>query len=169
MTPAGSAPDPAGDSILLGEDSQGFYFRVTGSVRAAGCYPLREDILQRLDGSPAGVWADLTSCRYMDSTFIGLLVAMDSKLRKNGGRRLVFTGISPECLEALSRLGLGKVLSMDPVNAAFPSDMRPILGGKPGAEFVLDAHEALMERSEEARKKFGLLREMLLKKLKKEE
>jgi hypothetical protein len=39
---------------------------------------------------------------------------------------------------------------------------------RPGAEFILRAHEALMETSEEARKKFALLKEMLERKLKTE-
>jgi hypothetical protein len=39
---------------------------------------------------------------------------------------------------------------------------------RPGADFILSAHEALMETSEEARKKFALLKEMLERKLRKE-
>jgi hypothetical protein len=37
---------------------------------------------------------------------------------------------------------------------------------KPGAEFILKTHEALMETSEEARRKFALLKETLEQKLK---
>jgi anti-anti-sigma regulatory factor len=170
MTPEGQVPAPAGDSILLGEDGRGFYFRVTGSVRAVDCYPLREDILERLEAgkAPADVYADLSSCRYMDSTFIGLLVAMDSRLKKGGLGRLRFTGISHECMEALSRLGLDRVFSTEIVRADFPKNMRALRCEKPGVDFILKAHEALMESSEEARKKFGLLRETLFKKLKKQ-
>jgi hypothetical protein len=36
---------------------------------------------------------------------------------------------------------------------------------KPGAEFILKTHEALMETSAEAKKKFGLVMEILAKKL----
>lgn len=39
---------------------------------------------------------------------------------------------------------------------------------RPGADFILSAHEALMETSDEARKKFGLLKEILERKLRKE-
>jgi len=37
---------------------------------------------------------------------------------------------------------------------------------KPGADFILKTHEALMETSEEARRKFALLKETLEQKLK---
>ena len=41
-------------------------------------------------------------------------------------------------------------------------------GGRPATEFVLRAHEALMETSDQARQKFELLREQLARKLKAE-
>ena len=40
--------------------------------------------------------------------------------------------------------------------------------GKPGADFILTAHEALMETSDEARKKFRLVKEILERKVRKE-
>jgi anti-anti-sigma factor len=171
MNPADEDQSHAGDSILLGEDSRGIFFQARGHVRAMNCFPLREEVLPRLEGggSPVAVYVDLSACRYMDSTFIGLLVAMDGRLKKNACGHLHIVNPSPECLDSLSRLGLEKVLSMEKGAVDFPPDMRPVqTGGKPGAEFILKAHEALMESSEEARKKFSLLKEVLQKKLKKE-
>jgi hypothetical protein len=49
-----------------------------GSIRASQCFPLREGILAQLEKGHAtpAVYADLSRCDYMDSTFIGLLVAI---------------------------------------------------------------------------------------------
>jgi anti-anti-sigma factor len=157
------------DPILIAEDGRGVFLKASGHIRALDCYPLREELLSRLDcpKSPTAVFIELSDCRYMDSTFIGLLVAMDGRLKSHGGRLRVFNP-SAECLESLGRLGLDRVLSVEHGPLELPPGSRPLpYRGSPGAEFVLKAHEALMEKSEEAKKKFSLLKEMLEKKLRK--
>jgi hypothetical protein len=106
----------------------------------------------------------------MDSTFIGLLVAMDKKLRKATGARLNVLRPSPESVDILSQIGLQKYLHILQEDIPFPAVMEALASDvqRPGAEFILRAHEALMETSEEARKKFALLKEMLERKLKTE-
>jgi anti-anti-sigma factor len=158
------------DAIFLGSDERGHHLQVRGSIRATHCYPLRERLLSRLDqpGPVPAVFADLSECTYMDSTFIGLLVAVDKKLQKRGdGERLHVLRPTPECRDILEQIGLMEFLLIEDRSVPAPTDMADISGGqgKPGADFVLRAHEALMETSEEAKKKFGLLREMLEQKL----
>jgi anti-anti-sigma factor len=160
------------DSLLLGSDPRGWFVTARGSIRAMLCFPLRDELLARLDDlqDTAGVFVDLAECRYMDSTFIGLLVAMDRRLRGGGGGRLHLLRPSPECRDLLGQLGLLEVLRIDEEAPVPPDGMREIAerAEKPGAEFILKAHEALMETSEEARKKFSVLKEMLERKLKSE-
>ncbi len=157
------------DALFLGADQRGVFLRARGHIRAPLCYPLRDGLLDRLDGGdpiPA-VFIDLSECRYMDSTFIGLLVAIDKRLQKISGARLHLLRPSPECIDILSQLGLQDFLLIDRDGPVLPADMEELSSslGRPGADFVLKAHEALMETSEEARKKFALLKEMLEKKL----
>ncbi len=164
-----AAATPSADSILAGSDSRGWFITARGSVRATLCYPLRESILARLEDSdwvPA-VYVDLSSCTYMDSTFIGLLVAIDRKLQKGSGGRLHVVQASAECLDLLGELGLQDILLFDPAPPLPPQEMKEIasLPGRPGADFILRAHQALMDTSEEARKKFALLRSELERKL----
>ena len=81
-----------------------------GSIRATLCYPLRERLLARLEDStdvPA-VFVDLSECVYMDSTFIGLLVAVDRRLRKGSGGRLHILRPSPPCMELLPAAGAAR-------------------------------------------------------------
>jgi anti-anti-sigma factor len=160
------------DALLVGKDERGYHLQALGSIRAPLCYPLRESLLSRLEessGIPA-IFVDLSRCSYMDSTFIGLLVAMDKRLQKGSGGRLHILAPSGECLDLLRQIGLVEYLLVEDQPAVLPEGMTAVSpeGLKPGAEFVLRAHEALMETSEEARRKFGLLKEMLERKLKAE-
>ena len=160
------------DALLSGSDSRGAFLRARGSIRAPLCYPLRESLLARLEESsdiPA-VFVDLSDCDYMDSTFIGLLVALDRRLRKGSGGRLHVLRPSARCRELLQQMGLVDLLLVEEQAVTMPEHMEEVEkpAGRPGTEFVLRAHEALMETSEEARKKFALLREELERKLRAE-
>lgn len=160
------------DAILLGRDERGYFIVARGSIRAQLCYPLRDAVLARLEEAeraPA-VYADLSECQYMDSTFIGLLVGIDKRLRASSGGRLHVLRPSLECLDILGQIGLRDFLLIEDQEQRNPPLMSEISPdtGTPGAEFVLRAHEALMETSEEARKKFSLLQKMLEKKINQE-
>ncbi|MGA2640954.1 MAG: STAS domain-containing protein [Spirochaetia bacterium] len=160
---------PPADSILVGSDNRGWFITARGGIRATLCFPLRETLLARLEDSadvPA-VYVDLGQCSYMDSTFIGLLVAIDRRLQKGSGGRLHVMQASPECLDLFRQLGLQDFLVFDAAPTPPPPEMKEPAPapGRPGADFVLHAHEALMDTSEEARRKFGLLREELERKL----
>lgn len=159
---------PGTDVILVGEDDRGFFLAARGSIRAALCFPLRELLLDRLEEKSdlAAVYGDLSRCLYMDSTFIGLLVAIDRKLQKGSGGRLHVVDPSPECLDLFRQLGLEDILLVETGDLRLP-EMRGLdaPSGRPGADFVLRAHEALMETSEQARRKFGMLRDVLERKL----
>jgi anti-anti-sigma factor len=161
------------DALLVGKDERGYFLQALGSIRAMLCYPLRESLLARLEESsqvPA-IFVDLSQCLYMDSTFIGLLVAMDKRLQRgSSGGRLHVLRPSEQCLELLRQIGLVDIMLIEDADVAPPRSMQEVSADAlaPGAEFVLRAHEALMETSEEARRKFGLLKEMLERKLKSE-
>lgn len=160
------------DSLRVGSDGRGTFLAARGSIRAPLCYPLRESLLARLEESrdiPA-VFVDLSECQYMDSTFIGLLVAMDRRLRNGSGGRLHIVQPTDACRELLQQMALLEVLVVEDSPVRFPERMEEVEkpAGRPATEFVLRAHEALMETSEEARRKFALLREQLERKLKSE-
>jgi anti-anti-sigma factor len=161
-----------GDVLRVGLDARGAFISARGSIRASLCYPLRETLLARLEETvdiPA-VFVDLSQCDYMDSTFIGLLVAMDRRLRKGSGGRLHVVRPSGACRELLRQMGLEELLVVDDTAMELPVSMEEVEKpqGRPATEFVLRAHEALMETSEEARRKFALLREELERKLRAE-
>jgi anti-anti-sigma factor len=172
MTGSEAHSTPAGDVLRVGTDARGAFVAAFGSIRAALCYPLRETLLARLEETadiPA-VFVDLSRCEYMDSTFIGLLVAMDRRLRKGSGGRVHVIRPSTPCRELLRQMGLQELLLVEEAAVELPASMEEVEkpSGRPATEFVLRAHEALMETSEEARRKFALLREELERKLRAE-
>lgn len=157
------------DMILIGRDPRGYFLVARGNIRATLCYPLREALLAQLETAdiPA-VYVDLSECRYMDSTFIGLLVAIDKKLQKGSRGRLHVLRPTAECRDILEQMGLKNFLLIEERDMQAPESMAVLTPNeeKPGAEFILRTHEALMETSEEARRKFALLKETLEQKLK---
>jgi anti-anti-sigma factor len=162
--PANNAPD----AIFQGEDARGIWIGACGHVRAHTCFPLRDSVLPRLDGPgpvPA-VSVDLSACTYMDSTFVGLLVAID-RAQKRAGARLRMLSPTSACTDIIAQLGLDRIFAPPepgpwsvPAGADLVSADRP-----PSPEFLLDVHVALMEASGPARETFGLLREVLEKRV----
>jgi anti-anti-sigma factor len=116
------------DTLLLGADERGVFVRAQGSIRATLCFPLRDALLGKIDKGLAvpAVFIDLSECRYMDSTFIGLLVAMDKKLRKATGARLNVLRPSPESVDILSQIGLQKYLHILQEDIPFPAVMEAL-------------------------------------------
>jgi anti-anti-sigma factor len=156
------------DTLKVGSDERGVFISARGEIRAALCFPLREMLLDPADAAgPPAVHVDLSACSYMDSTFIGLLVAVDRRLHRASAGRLHVISPSAAARDILGQIGLMDFFLVVEEGPAEPALMREITptGEKPAAEFVLKAHEALMETSEEARKKFALLKEMLERKL----
>jgi anti-anti-sigma factor len=158
--PANNAPD----AIFQGEDARGIWVGACGHVRALTCFPLRDSVLPRLDGpGPVPpVTVDLSACAYMDSTFVGMLVAID-RAEKRAGARLRLLSPTPACVDIIAELGLDRVFAPPepgpwpvPAGADLVSADRP-----PSPEFLLDVHEALMEASGPARERFGLLKQVL--------
>ena len=159
----------ASDTLRMGRDERGYFITARGAIRAQLCSSLRELLLEKLDEGarvPA-VYVDLSACRYMDSTFIGLLVAADKRLHKSSGGRLHVLSPSPEARDTLAQIGLLGYFLIEESMLPEPADMQDIAqpAKRPGPELLLQAHEALMETSEDARKEFRLLKDLLEEKL----
>lgn len=109
---------------------------------------------------------DLEACKGMDSTFMGTLAGLSSKISEIGGKVQV-TGADEKIRASLEDLGLDFLLEInpeDPVWADFQDKARDLLkpkvaGMKAGtvlhSRHVLEAHEILSAANEENRKKFS--------------
>lgn len=109
---------------------------------------------------------DLAACTGMDSTFMGTLAGLSSKISEIGGKVQVM-GADEKIRNSLEDLGLDFLLEINPKDPAwsgFEEKARDLLkpkvaGMKAGtvlhSKHVLEAHEILSAANEENEKKFS--------------
>ena len=70
------------EALLFAERDNKVYIRAFGHITAAACGTLKARIFERFESSPSpdNLYVDLSSCEYMDSTFMGLLVGFNKRL-----------------------------------------------------------------------------------------
>jgi anti-anti-sigma factor len=157
--------------IQYKEEEEIIYIKAEGHITANNCYILRKRLFNRLDREPPvkEIYADLSDCLYMDSTFIGILIGINKKFKNSCGKKINIVCPSTECCKLFEGLGISKLLHMEETNITLPQEMEIISQQhKPSTDMLLNAHENLIETSDENKKKFKLLKEILERKLKKE-
>ncbi len=155
--------------IHLGEKDHTLFIRPYGHMTANFCSDLRSRTSQRIsrEDSPERIVVDLSQCTYMDSTFMGLLVGLNKKLGQLNKDKLVVYRPTKEAADLLDGLGLKGYLTFDwDTPWVFPQEMETISGKtRATADFILKAHEHLMDLSRENRDKFSSLRSVLKKQI----
>lgn len=96
---------------------------------------------------------DLEKCTYMDSTFMGTLAGLGSKLKPEPDGSVKIVNVSERNLELLQNLGLDRVVNISLTGVDFhqpkPSELEPAenpeLSKRELNEEMLEAHETLTE------------------------
>jgi hypothetical protein len=105
----------------------------------------------------------------MDSTFMGLLIGFNKKFYNRHKKKMNIIHASEESFSHLAELGLDKILNFvgnEDKGIEFPEKMEIISQKeKITPEFILKAHEELIEVSEDNRARFKLVKEILSKQL----
>jgi len=153
------------EAIFYQEDDSGLFIKAEGHITAAVSVDLRELILGRLGQTPVPpiLAADLSSCEYMDSTFMGLLVGFHKRYKALTGRGLSILRPTQECIKLLSSLGILKLMTV--VTSPQPPSPKTWKGLRasrgPSPEILLKAHQNLSELSPENAKMFSTLQSVL--------
>lgn len=110
------------------------------------------------------VLLDLGPCESIDSTFMGNLVCLASRLEEQGGDLTVYN-LGPHCRDQLDLLGAGAFLRLradgDFENLEY-TRMPPVVGdARRRVELIRDAHACLCRLSETNRERFGPFLETL--------
>lgn len=117
---------------------------------------------------------DLEACTGMDSTFMGFLAGLSSRVSKQGGGVMIASP-GDKNRRSLEDLGLDCMLSIDPPDASWQGEEEEIRGklkpfrssrmpdAKERARHVLDSHQTLASTSEENAKRFATVLQMLEK------
>jgi anti-anti-sigma factor len=147
------------------------YLRAQGHMTALYCADIKEYLNEKIqeDKELEEVVFDLSSCEYMDSTFMGLLVSLNKRLQRDIGKKLELQNPSSQCLSLLKNLGILKLLAILSEEISFPDRMEELEHHQdPDPRFILDSHEALMELNGKNHKEFSLLSQILKKQLDKD-
>ncbi len=143
---------------------QAIFIRACGHSTAAICPVLKTRIFARLESEPkvSGLFFDLGDCEYMDSTFLGLIVGAHKLFSRLSGRPLVLLHVNDTCRGLLRTIGVLSIVELSSEDVPFPEDMEELRGGsRASPQFILDAHDELSGLSEENRKQFATLTEVL--------
>ena len=140
--------------------------RVCISVRGRATHlhgpPLREFANEMMRRGYDRFELDLGRCTYMDSTFLGVLASLSSRLAQSGFSRWSVYRITPRTLELFTTLGVDRFFEMDSPAATArrppPADLQAVAAGRPEsgawAGTVLAAHEFLVEVDERNEPRF---------------
>jgi len=156
------------NEILFCEYDNRIYIKAKGHITAPICFGLRQRVFNRLDTTPEldGIYSDLSECHYMDSTFMGLLIGFNKKFNNLYHKKINIIAPSTESYNHLAELGLDRILIFTDYKIDFPEKMEVISHKeKITPEFILKAHEELIEISEDNRERFKLVKEILSKQL----
>ncbi len=136
------------------------WIRCEGKGSFLNSPPLKAFGLERIVAGETCLVVDLQACTGMDSTFMGTLAGMASRLSANQGATLQIAAANERNRHSLEDLGLDFLLEINPANAAWLGSVESIraalkphrqatpLGQLQQTKHVLEAHKVLSEANE---------------------
>ncbi len=156
------------DAILYGEDHNDIFIRALGRMTVNICYELRDRVFNRLDDPPpvGNIYIDLSRCDYMDSTFMGIVLGINKKMKRTAHLGVTVVCPTDECSNLFLGLNILKLFTVRDSSVSFPERLETIsVREKPGPDIILYAHDDLIEVSEANADKFKVLRGILQKRV----
>jgi len=159
------------ERILFKYQEDKIYISVIGSANSNNCLELKDEINRLFDKASyiKNAYIDLKECNYMDSTFMGILVGINSKLKEqeeveynNDQNNLYIVTPSKEAWSLLEDMSISYLSIRIDKKMDFP-DLEDKSGNKRNIEDtdVLESHENLINISSKNKKRFGLLYDLL--------
>lgn len=153
------------EQIEIGVSDRRLFVRPIGHVTAKLCQVLKTRLFSLIE--TAGfeqIEFDMSACKYMDSTFLGLLLLLEKSARAHGFKPVTMHQTNDVCRSLLSTMGMerkfifidtpcGEYKRLDTLAA--PRDV--------SAQFLLETHRELAQLSPENEEKFRLLTSLLEK------
>lgn len=160
--------------VLVGPIEKGYLIKVVGRGTMEFCsqiFELLSDKIENADKDSIGnIYFELSEANYLDSSFIGVIVSVEKKLKKLTGNEVIILNPTDKVKEILSTMGLLELLPIqdnaslkniqvnEEIQKKLQKDYKDI-------ELLLKSHQNLMELNSENKKRFGLVEEMLKKEL----
>jgi anti-anti-sigma factor len=152
------------EAIFYKETDDSIFVKARGHITAAFCSDLKKRTFERIEKEAPikAIVIDLSECSYMDSTFMGLIVGFKKMLSRHPETAVTLVRPDPVCMGLLKSIGLTRLVAISDQSLDLPPYMENIAGKEAAtAEFLLDAHENLMEISDENKARFSVLSKVL--------
>ena len=156
------------NQLLIASKGNDLYLQALGHITANLCFPLRSMIMKRMSSFsvPFEINIDLSQTSYMDSTFLGIMVALDKGLFAKLKTHVYIVCPNEISVKLLKNMGLERFLKVkdqprpdDLVFERFDDSIE--MDELEQLKIVLDSHDKLCELSEENQKRFGALCKIL--------
>jgi anti-anti-sigma factor len=109
--------------IRVHQDPQVLTFRVSGRATMQQSPAFLRAAARSLAGGITSLRVDLHDCAYMDSTFLGSLLALKRQVdAQGGGRDFALLAPSPQCMGLLQQMGMDRVLRITGEAANLPDN-----------------------------------------------
>lgn len=160
------------DKYLYGEHEDNIFIKIVGNATMKNSKTLEELLNQILEGETKQIILDFEECNYMDSTMLGLIAKTAIKIKKTWKMSIYGIKLSNMVKTSLNSTGVDKLMTILE-KSDFEEYESRVLENKDfddkteKAEHILEAHKTLMDLSEENKKVFKNVVNLLEKELNK--
>jgi anti-anti-sigma factor len=157
--------------VLVGAIDHSYIVKVVGKGTMEFCSDLFQYLSNKIDGEfVESIYFDLSQATYLDSSFIGVVVSVQKKLKKIKNSNVIILNPSDKVKEILNTMGLLDIMPIQEASGLKNVDVTDEIEKKleksyKDIQLLLESHQNLMELNSENRKKFSLVEEMLKKEL----
>lgn len=157
--------------VLVGIINEGYIIKVIGKGTMEFCSDLFQYLSNKIDQEKIeNVYFELSSATYLDSSFIGVIVSIQKKLKKTFNSNVILLNPSEKVKEILNTMGLLEIMPIQEEGGLKNIDVSEEIQKKleknyKDIQLLLESHQNLMELNTENKKKFSLVEEMLKKEL----
>jgi anti-anti-sigma factor len=153
--------------VLVGRIAEGVVIRVVGRGTMHESYAFRDAVESNLDRGL--VVFDATQCEYLDSTFLGCLIAINKSCEKARERRFVIVASSAMRIKLFSTSSLDKYFHFVDACPECTAPLRPVdvdeLDSQTLGWHVMRCHERLADRGGNEGATFKSIADQLRKEL----
>lgn len=158
--------------VLVGKIEKGYIIKVIGKGTMDYCSDLFMYLSEKIETeSIDDIYFDLSSSTYLDSSFIGVIISVQKKLKKKYRESdVIILNPSDKVKDILENMGLLEVIPLQEENKFKNINLNEEIQKKleknyESIKLLLESHQNLMELSSENRKRFALVEELLKKEL----
>jgi len=159
---------------LLAKENNKYFIKIIGTARYTNCADFSHFISELFkDDTVADILVDLRETDFLDSTSLGILAKMAGFIFSKFERKMTVISTHPDINDLLINTGFDQIMFIVDQPEYFVSHLNEIteLGDveKNMAKMMLEAHKALMDISDENKKEFRTVVEMLTAEINKTE